>query len=128
MATEGILSKKVVNGAIGLVWLVNGLYCKLLNFVPRHQEIVGRILGEEWAFHATKAIGFSELLMMLWVWSGIQSRYSAIAQIVIVITMNIIEFSLVPDLLLHGRLNILFSLLFCAVVYWNEFKREPSPA
>ncbi|MEM1320785.1 MAG: DoxX-like family protein [Bacteroidota bacterium] len=126
MGAEGSWNwrKKGVNFAIGGVWLVNGLYCKLLNFVPRHQEIVGRILGEEWAFLATKAIGVSELLMVLWVWSGIQSRYAALFQIFIVMTMNVIEFTLVPDLLLHGRLNIVFALLFCLVVYWNEFKNR----
>jgi len=30
---------------IALIWLINGLFCKLLNFVPRHEEIVKRILG-----------------------------------------------------------------------------------
>ncbi len=32
--------------AIASVWLVNGLFCKVLNWVPRHQFIVARILGK----------------------------------------------------------------------------------
>lgn len=32
---------------IALVWLVNGLFCKVLNLVPRHQEIIGEILGND---------------------------------------------------------------------------------
>ena len=39
----------IFTGLISLVWLVNGLYCKVLNFVPRHQLIVARILGEDFA-------------------------------------------------------------------------------
>ena len=31
------------------VWLVFGLYCKVLNQVPRHEEIVAQILGTEQA-------------------------------------------------------------------------------
>ena len=46
---------------------------------------------------------------------------------VIVGTMNIIEFILSPDLLLFGRMNIVFASVFIAVIYLNEFifgKRE----
>jgi len=35
--------------------------------------------------------------------------------------MNTLEFILVPDLLLWGRLNSLFALLFISLVYYNEF-------
>ena len=35
---------------ISLVWLFNGLFCKLLDFVPRHEAIVARIPGMQ---HAT---------------------------------------------------------------------------
>jgi hypothetical protein len=45
----------------------------------------------------------------------------------IVATMNIIEFILAPDLLLFGRMNIVFASIFIALIYVNEFvfrKRE----
>jgi len=42
---------------ISLVWLINGLFCKVLDFVPRHELIVSRILGTEYTLILTKLIG-----------------------------------------------------------------------
>jgi hypothetical protein len=106
---------------ITLVWFVNGFFCKVLNLVPRHQEIVGRILGEQNAWLFTKAIGVAEIFMVVWILSRIKSRFCAIFQMAIVATMNIIEFILVPDLLLFGRMNIVFASIFIALIYINEF-------
>jgi hypothetical protein len=114
---------------ITLVWLINGLFCKVLNLVPRHQEIVGRILGEEYSWLFTKAIGVAEIFMVVWILSRIKSRVCAMFQMVIVGSMNVIEFFLVPDLLLFGRMNIVFASLFIALIYVNEFilgKRQVS--
>jgi hypothetical protein len=106
---------------ICLVWFVNGLYCKLLNFVPRHRLIVSEILGNEYATLLTNAIGLSEVLMVVWILSRIKKRFCAISQMAIIGTMNILEFFLVPDLLLFGRMNILFAGIFIALIYINEF-------
>ncbi len=111
----------MLNVGISLVWLVNGLFCKLLNLVPRHQQIVARILGEDYAITITRTIGVLEVLMVVWIMSRIQSRWCAIMQIVVVAVMNIIEFVLVPDLLLFGRVNILLAALFITVVAVNQF-------
>jgi len=106
---------------IALVWLINGLFCKLLNFVPRHQMIVSRILGEEYSVMATKVIGLLEILMAVWVLSGIQSRRCALVQVLAVAIMNIIEFLLVPDLLLFGRANAIVATFLILVIIANEF-------
>jgi uncharacterized membrane protein YuzA (DUF378 family) len=107
--------------AIALVWIINGLFCKVLNYVPRHQEIVASILGAEYSRILTILIGISEIFMAIWILSKIKSRLSAIAQIALVATMNILEFILVPELLLWGRFNAVFALLFLVTVYFNEF-------
>lgn len=106
---------------ITMVWFINGFLCKVLNLVPRHQEIVGRILGEQHAWFFTKAIGVSEILMVVWVLSRIKSRISAVFQMAIVGAMNILEFILVPDLLLFGKMNIVFAFIFIVLIYVNEF-------
>ena len=111
----------LVNFCIALVWLVNGLFCKILNFVPRHQAIVAKILGEEYARTFTVFIGFSELIMAVWILTGFKSRLTALLQILVVATMNVLEFFLAPELLSWGRLNLLFALVFCIIVYFNEF-------
>jgi hypothetical protein len=112
---------KLLTFCIVTVWIANGLFCKVLNLVPRHQQIVARILGIEHSRLLTIAIGCSEIFIAVWILSNIKTRLNAIAQITIVATMNTLEFILVPDLLLWGRLNALFAFLFIVVVYFNEF-------
>ncbi len=111
-----------INLLISFVWFSNGLFCKVLNLVPRHQEIVARILGAENAFVFTKIIGVLEIIMGFWVLSNYKSKWNALVQIVVVLTMNILEFILVTDLLLWGRFNIVFALIFVYFVYYNAFK------
>ncbi len=103
------------------VWIANGLLCKVLNLVPRHEQIVARILGDAYSRPFTILIGTSEIAIAIWILSGIKSRLNALFQIAVVATMNILEFILVPDLLLWGKFNSVFALLFLVVVYVNEF-------
>lgn len=93
----------------------------MLNFVPRHQEIVSRILGNDYALFFTKTIGILEVLMFVWIVSKIQSKWCAVLQMIIIATMNIIEFFAVPDLLLYGKLNIVFAAIFIAIIYAHQF-------
>jgi uncharacterized membrane protein YphA (DoxX/SURF4 family) len=106
---------------ISLVWLINGLFCKLLNLVPRHEQIVSRILGNDHSRLLTILIGLLEIVMAVWILSGFKKRFCAITQIIVIGTMNAFEFILVPDLLLWGRLNSLFAFLFILLIYFNEF-------
>lgn len=110
------------SGCIALVWLINGLYSKVLTLTPRHERIVSEILGAEYAHGMTFIIGVLEILMAIWIGSGIMSRICASMQIAIVLAMNLIECYLVPDLLLWGRFNLLFAFLFAGLIYWNAFR------
>lgn len=110
-----------LNYGIATVWIANGLFCKVLNLVPRHQQIVARILGNDHAGIFTIAIGLSEVAMAVWILSGIFPRLNAITQIIIIATMNSLEFILAPHLLLWGRFNALFAFLFIILIYYNEF-------
>lgn len=111
----------ILKYAIALVWVLNGLFCKVLNLVPRHEEIVSRILGAEFSRSLTIAIGISEILMAIWFLSGVKSRLNTLTQIGIVAIMNTLEFILVPDLLLWGKLNSFFAFIFIIVVYFYHF-------
>lgn len=103
------------------VWLANGLFCKLFDVVPRHRQIVARLLGEDHASLFTKTIGALEIMMAIWIVCRIRPRWCTIAQIVLVATMNVIEFILAPDLLLFGRFNILVAFVFTVALFLNEF-------
>jgi hypothetical protein len=94
----------------------------VLNLVPRHQEIIARILGNEHARLLTLFIGLSEIAMAVWILSGIRNRLNTIIQILIIASMNILEFILVPDLLLWGKANIIFAFMFVLLIYYNEFQ------
>lgn len=122
---------KALNFLIALVWIINGLICKILNLVPRHEQIVAEILGDENSRLFTFLIGLSEIIMAIWVLSKYKSKWNAIVQIAIVASMNILEFILIPGLLLWGRFNIFFAFLFIVLVYYNDFvlnkKLTPRP-
>ena len=123
-------TNKILNIFIALVWLVNGLFCKVLNLVPRHQEIIGKILqiDKPTATIFTILIGLSEILMAIWIITRIMHRFNAMAQIAIIATMNILEFIFVPELLLWGKLNSFIAFLFIVLIYFNEFifNRKPN--
>ena len=127
-----MISKKYISVILTsitvFVWFVNGLFCKILMFVPRHEEIVAKILtitfSKEYALYApvlTKMIGFAELVMVVWIVSRFKRNICASMQIFIVILMNIIEFLLAPELLLFGKINIFIALAFAMLVYYDNF-------
>ncbi len=112
---------KILTYCIATIWIANGLFCKVLNLVPRHEQIVLRILGGYHSRLLTILIGLSEIIMAVWILSGYKTKLNAVSEITVVTTMITLEFILVPDLLLWGKLNSLFALIFILVVYYNEF-------
>lgn len=97
---------------LAAVWLVNGLWCKVLDGVPRHRLIVGRVLGEEYAGELTVAIGLGEMLLALMILLGWRMRLLFGLQAALVLAMNILEMLLAPDLLLWGHVNMVFACCF----------------
>ena len=93
--------------------------------MPRHQEIVGVILGEQHAGLLTKLIGFGEAFLAIWILSKIYQRTNTIVQIALVMVMNILETLLVPEMLLWGRMNMVFAVIFSGILLWKEFIFKP---
>ena len=119
------MNRSVIHNVIiylsGLVWLINGLFCKVLNLVPRHQQIVERVLQIEEARALTVIIGILEVLMTLWIFSKYKSGINVIVQMIAIGSMNIIEAFYAPELLLWGYWNSVFALLFLLILYYNRF-------
>jgi uncharacterized membrane protein YphA (DoxX/SURF4 family) len=86
--------------SVGLVWVVFGLCFKVLRLLPRHEQIVARILGPRVAPVLTRLIGVAETGMGVWMLSGYFAPWCAACQTVVVITMNSIELVKARDLLL----------------------------
>jgi DoxX-like family len=110
------IKNRILTYFIIIVWLSNGLFCKVLNLVPRHQQIVAKILSLN-NYHSR----IITITMAIWILSRFKTKLNAIAQIIIIATMNAMEFVLAPDLLLWGKTNSLFALLFIVFIYFNEF-------
>lgn len=106
---------------IAAVWVVNGLYCKVLGAVPRHEQIVSEILGSPYAKLITVSIGLSEVALAVWFLSKYKQKENAFLQITLVAVMNVIEIIATPQLLLWGRSNIIFALGFIGIVYYHAF-------
>jgi hypothetical protein len=112
---------------VALVWLASGLGAKVLGLVPRHREIVARVLGDEHALAWTRLIGVAEIGVAVWVLSRLWPRWCAGAQIAAVVAMNVLELTFAPDLLLFGRWNAAFALAFVAAVAIVGFGERTRP-
>lgn len=106
---------------IALVWLINGVYCKILGQVPRHEQIVAQILGSSMAGTFTLWIGICETALGIWILTRRRMKETAVFQILLIGSMNTLEFIMVPELLLWGKLNALFAFLFILIIYINAF-------
>jgi uncharacterized membrane protein YphA (DoxX/SURF4 family) len=115
-------SHKILTYCIAAIWIINGLFCKVLHLVPRHEQIVAAILGNQYSTILTILIGLSEITMAVWILSGYKTKLNAITQMLVIATMNTLEYILVPHLLLWGKMNAIFAFILILVIYLNEFK------
>ncbi len=119
------MTKKVLHDILTIfiasIWLANGLIAKVMNVIPRHEDIVSKVLGLQDGRPLTVLIGLSEIIMFLWIMSKYEPRINATVQIAVILLMNIIELLTAPDLLLWGRINFIFALAFVGIIWYNEF-------
>ena len=111
---------------IGAVWVFHGLYSKLLNGIPRHRLIVGKILGVANAGMAAKAIGLAEVLLGLWAFTGWQPVGCAVVQTSAIVAMNTLEILLAGELLISAVGMVILNLGFLSLVWhWAVFVPQP---
>ena len=117
--------RKILTILIGSVWVFHGLYSKISNGIPRHRQIVERILGEGIADQATLAIGILEVLLGLWIFSGFRRRACALLQTLALVSMNFLEILLARDLLISAPGMVALNLGFISLIwYWAIFPRH----
>ena len=102
---------------IGSVWVFHGLFSKLADGIPRHRQIVERILGESVAGTATTAIGVMEILLGLWAYSRYRRKSCAFVQTSAIISMNFLEILLARDLLISAPGMVVLNLAFLTLVW-----------
>jgi hypothetical protein len=80
----------VVRGAVALVWLYEGLWCKVLGRERRQVQVVeavpklGPAVGRRFLF----ALGLVEVALSVWVMSGVTPGLCAITQTVLLVALN----------------------------------------
>ncbi|MFT3990650.1 MAG: DoxX-like family protein [Luteolibacter sp.] len=107
---------------ISSVWIFHGFYSKILDGVPRHRQIVSRILGEAIAGPGTLLIGIGEIGIGLWVLAEFQRRLCAGLQTFLLVSMNLLEIRLASDLLISPHGMVALNLCFTAAIWcWAIF-------
>src|SRR5687767_10901330 len=88
--------------AVASVWLIHGVYHKLLHGSPRHLAIVQSVPGLDGAAgeRVLTAVGVFELGVALWVLSAWLPLLCAAVQTTALLAMNVVELSVARDLLL----------------------------
>jgi hypothetical protein len=103
---------------IGSVWVFHGLYSKILNGIPRHRLIVGKILGTTRAEIATKIVGMLELLLGAWAMAGWHPVWCASVQTAAIFAMNSLEILLARELLISAVGMVILNFGFLSLVCW----------
>lgn len=81
---------KLIRASIALVWLYEGLWCKLLGGMPRYAEVMAAtpFVGPAAARAALIILGLAECGIAAWVLSGKRMRQAAFVQTVLLAAMN----------------------------------------
>lgn len=115
---------EVVRIVIAAVWVFHGLFSKILDGIPRHRMIVGRILGEEHARLLAVMIGVGEILLGLWVLSGRRTFACAFFQTLALVAMNTLEILFAKELLISAPGMVVLNLLLLGSAWWLA-QRDP---
>jgi uncharacterized membrane protein YphA (DoxX/SURF4 family) len=80
----------LIHVAVALVWLYEGLWCKLLGREPHQRNVVEAVpkLGPKIGAAFLKVLGVVEVAMGIWVLTGISPVLCAAAQTALLVTLN----------------------------------------
>ena len=76
--------------SIALVWLYEGLWCKVMGMMPSQLAIVVELPGftRERALVLWKSIGAVEIFLGIWVLTGVHPAWCALGEVVLLVVMN----------------------------------------
>jgi hypothetical protein len=80
----------LIRAAVALVWLYEGLWCKLLGREPRQAQVVAAVprYGPRVGAAFLKALGVVEVGLAAWAFSGIAPVPCALAQTLLLVALN----------------------------------------
>jgi len=108
-----------VRWSVAGVWLVHGLYNKLLGGAPRHLAIVQSVPGLSGAAGADvlMAVGVFEVAIALWILSRRAPRICAAVQTAALLSMNVVELTFARPLLLWPAGLLPINAMFLALAW-----------
>jgi len=82
--------QRLVRLSIALVWIYEGLWCKVLGHSANHTAVISAVpfIGARGSHLALIALGLLECGIAAWVLSGKRLREAAIVQTVLLVAMN----------------------------------------
>jgi hypothetical protein len=115
-------------GLVAAVWLVHGLYNKLLGGSARHLQIVQSVPGlqESTGVAVLALVGALEVAIAVWVVSRRAPRACAATQSVLLLSMNVVELTFARHLLLWPAGLIPVNLAFLALAWTAAGWRGPA--
>jgi uncharacterized protein YqjF (DUF2071 family) len=121
------VSTEITVRFVAAVWLVHGLFNKLLAGSPRHLAIVQSVpgLGGVTGERVLTAVGVAEVAIALWVLSGWRPRLCAATQTLALLSMNLVELTYARPLLLWPAGLIPLNLAFLALAWAAADARAP---
>jgi uncharacterized membrane protein YphA (DoxX/SURF4 family) len=123
------VDRRLVHLSIALVWLYQGLWCKVLARVPHHLAVVTAVpfIGANAGRVALVLLGLIESGLGIWVLTGRQQRLAAATQTVLLAAMNaggvVWAWRLIPDPAGMILQNLAFVLLI-----WTATEVHPHVA
>lgn len=124
--TTGITDTSV-RPFLASVWLVHGLYNKLLGGSPRHLAIVQAVpgLAGTTGVRVLTAVGVFEVAIAIWILSGRAPRACAAAQTTALLSMNVVELTFARHLLLTPAGLLPLNLAFLSLAWVAAGARWP---
>ena len=89
----------LIRGAVALVWLYEGLWCKVLGRMPHQEAVVESVplLGPRYARAFLLLLGWAECALGLWILSGRLAWWAALTQTVALALMNAVGLAFARD-------------------------------
>ena len=109
----------LIRGAVAAVWLYEGLWCKLLRGEPREFEVIKAVprYGPRFGVPFLMTLGAVEVVIALWVLTGVAPLLCASAQTILLVSLNANGFIWARDVI-HDPRGMLVKNFAFLVLAW----------
>jgi hypothetical protein len=103
---------------VAFVWLLFGLLFKALDAVPRHRQIVARVVGEKRGAAVLWLVALAEIGLGMWMLVGRALPLCMAAQTLLIVSMNTLELRYARDLLLSPVAMVCANVVFLSLGWY----------